>query len=108
MRSITVNGQPARSSRAVGELRVAPANGLPAGSTFTTVVRYDGVPRTLPDGSGFIHTDDGALVIGKPDQWAPRNRTRNPRIKVLPMKVEPRASRTEFWYLTCGFAVDGS
>lgn len=41
VRSITVNGQPARFSRA-GELRVLPANGLPKGGLFTTIVHYDG------------------------------------------------------------------
>nr|MBA2553241.1 M1 family peptidase [Geodermatophilaceae bacterium] len=76
VRAIAVHGRPARFTRAAGELVVVPANGLPEGSDFTTIVRYDGVPEILPDGSGFIHTDDGALVIGEPDvaaTWFPVN-----------------------------------
>ena len=43
------------------------------------VVRYDGVPETIDDAaglSGFLHTDDGALVAGQPDvaaTWYPVN-----------------------------------
>jgi len=40
------------------------------------VISYEGVPQTAPDGSGFIHTDDGALVIGQPfvaATWYPVN-----------------------------------
>jgi hypothetical protein len=76
VRSITVDGRSATWSRSGGELTVKPRNGLRKGSKFTTVVRYDGVPQTLPDGSGFIHTDDGAVVIGQPDvaaTWYPVN-----------------------------------
>ncbi len=76
VRSIKVNGRSATWSRDGGELRVTPARGLPNGAKFTTVVRYDGVPETLADGSGFIHTDDGAVVIGEPDvaaTWFPVN-----------------------------------
>jgi hypothetical protein len=76
VRSIKVNGRSATWSRDGGELTVTPARGLPDDSEFTTVVRYDGVPETLGDGSGFIHTDDGAIVIGEPDvaaTWFPVN-----------------------------------
>ena len=76
VRSIEVDGQAARFSRAGGELRIVPPAGLPDGRAFTTIVRYDGVPRTLSDGSGFIHTDDGALVVGQPEvaaTWYPSN-----------------------------------
>ena len=76
VRSITVNGVNAAWSRDRGELTIAPANGLPDGSEFVTVVAYDGVPVTLDDGSGFIHTEDGALVVGEPQvaaTWFPVN-----------------------------------
>lgn len=76
VRSISVDGQPATFSRAFGELLIVPDSGLRAGRPFTTIIRYDGIPRTLPDGSGFIHTDDGALVVGEPDvasTWFPVN-----------------------------------
>ena len=76
VRSVKVNGAPATWRRSGGELTVTPRRGLRKGGTFTTVVRYDGVPRTLPDGSGFVHTDDGAVVIGEPDvaaTWFPAN-----------------------------------
>ena len=58
--------------------RDAPARAS-EGSTFTAVFRYDGVPEPIEDLfglSGFIHTDDGALVIGQPhvaSSWFPAN-----------------------------------
>ena len=79
LRSATVNGKDARTRRSDGELIVTPRSGLRKGSTFTAVFRYDGVPQTLEDLfgiSGFIHTDDGALVIGEPhvaSTWFPAN-----------------------------------
>jgi len=48
-----------------------------ADARFTTVVTYDGVPKTVQDrwgASGFLHTDDGALVIGQPDVPPPGSR----------------------------------
>ena len=50
-----VGGVAAVGGRVGGELTVTPVSGLPRGSTFTTIVRYDGVPQTLSDGSGFLH-----------------------------------------------------
>lgn len=76
VRSIKVDGRPADWSRDGDELTVTPRRGINDGSTFTTVVRYDGVPQTLPDASGFFHTDDGALALGQPhvaDTWFPVN-----------------------------------
>jgi len=76
VRSITVDGRPAQWSRAGDELTVTPRFGLRKSKDFTTVVRYDGVPQVLSDGSGFLHTDDGTLVIGEPqvaDTWFPVN-----------------------------------
>lgn len=79
VRQVLVDGKPARWSRRADELTVRPARGLERKHTFTTVVRYDGVPKpTVEFGgpSGFIHTDDGALVVGQPhvaDTWFPVN-----------------------------------
>jgi hypothetical protein len=78
LRSLTVNGSNAQTQRNGQELTVRPRNGLPNGSTFVVVARYDGVPETLEEFglSGFIHTDDGAIVIGEPhvaSSWFPAN-----------------------------------
>jgi hypothetical protein len=66
VRSVTVDGRSADWSRDGDELTVTPRRGLSEGTRFTTVVEYDGVSETLPDGSGFFHTDDGALALGQP------------------------------------------
>jgi Peptidase family M1 domain/Peptidase M1 N-terminal domain len=74
--SIKVNGAPAAWSRDGNELTVTPKKPIPDGRRFVTEVRYRGVPVTQPDGSGFMHTDDGAVVIGQPDvaaSWFPVN-----------------------------------
>ena len=80
VRSIKVDGRSAEWSRDGGELTVVPRRGLRSGRTFTTVVRYDGIPETIFDPqlgpSGFFHTDDGAMVAGQPDvaaTWFPVN-----------------------------------
>jgi hypothetical protein len=78
VRSITVDGRPAAWSRDEGELTVTPRRGIRDHTRFVAVIRYDGVPETLEDfgGSGFIHTDDGALVVGEPHvaaTWFPVN-----------------------------------
>ena len=81
VRSITVDGRPAtlepRRRRADGH---AAQRACASDSDFTTVVVYDGVPETIDDAelgcSGFIHTDDGALVVGQPHvaaTWFPVN-----------------------------------
>ncbi len=74
--SISVNGQPVTWTRDGAELTVTPTACLLEGRRFVTIVTYAGVPETLPDGSGFVHTDDGAVVIGQPDvaaTWFPVN-----------------------------------
>ncbi len=78
VRSITINGTAAHWHRVGNELVIDPAAGILSGSSFRTVVTYDGVPVTLDDFgvSGFIHTDDGAIVIGEPHvaaTWFPAN-----------------------------------
>ena len=53
--------------------------GHPRAKRFTTEIAYSGVPDPVVDVfgvSGFLHTDDGALVIGEPhvaDTWYPVN-----------------------------------
>jgi hypothetical protein len=79
VRSVEVAGRPARWRREGAELIVTPRRGVERGRLFATVVRYDGVPSTIMDefgASGFIHTDDGALVVGQPHvaaTWFPVN-----------------------------------
>ncbi|MEY2583640.1 MAG: hypothetical protein QOE09_3489 [Ilumatobacteraceae bacterium] len=81
VRSIKVNGSRATFSREGSELTVVPNRGLRKSSTFIVVVRYDGVPEPVADPlfggiSGFIATDDGALVAGEPHvaaTWYPVN-----------------------------------
>ncbi|MGH3659860.1 MAG: hypothetical protein ACRDUA_24735, partial [Micromonosporaceae bacterium] len=85
VRSVAVNGKRARWSRSADhELTVTPQRHLKKGKRFTTVVRYDGVPRTqidlsIPDEPlpyGWIHTDDGAVVVSEPEgsaSWFPVN-----------------------------------
>ncbi len=77
---VTVNGRPAEWSRDGEELDVTPRRRHPrsnAGSPRSS--RYDGVRRDhlrVRHPSGFLHTDDGALVIGQPhvaDTWFPVN-----------------------------------
>jgi hypothetical protein len=75
VRSVRIDGVRARSSRKGGELTIVPPAALRAGRRFRAVVAYDGVP--VSDGeSGFIPTDDGALIAGEPDvaaTWFPVN-----------------------------------
>jgi Peptidase family M1 domain/Peptidase M1 N-terminal domain/Immune inhibitor A peptidase M6 len=79
VRSIKVNGRPATWSRDGGELTVTPRRGLRSKRIFITRVRYDGVPEPIEEGlgiSGFVHTDDGAVIIGEPHvaaTWFPVN-----------------------------------
>ncbi len=74
--AVTVGDDDATWTRDGGELTITPAEPLEGGQEFTTVVTYSGVPQTLPDVSGFLHTDDGAVVAGQPDgadTWFPAN-----------------------------------
>jgi len=77
--SITVDGQPATFTRGNGELRITPAAGIPVRTHFETVVTYSGVPVAqsgIDEGSGWIPTDDGVLVVGQPhvaSTWFPAN-----------------------------------
>jgi aminopeptidase N len=80
IRRLTVDGTAARWTRDGDELVITPARTLAKNAQFTVVATYDGVPETIQDPligpSGFIHTDDGALVVGQPDvaaTWFPAN-----------------------------------
>jgi hypothetical protein len=78
IRSIKIDGRSATWTRDAGELTIRPRSGLDRGTRFTLVVRYDGVPQTLEEFglSGFIHTDDGAVIVGQPHvaaTWFPAN-----------------------------------
>ena len=81
--NVTVDGRRAEHARKGQELIVTPRRGLRKGSSFTTVIRYGGVPQTIVGspivfGSpyGFLHTPDGAFVGGEPNgarTWFPVN-----------------------------------
>jgi hypothetical protein len=76
VRSVTVNGHSAGWARDGGELIVSPQKGLADDRLFTTVVDYEGIPKPISRAEGFIHTDDGTLVIGEPHvaaTWFPAN-----------------------------------
>ncbi len=81
VRSVTVNNRTASFSRDAHELTIVPARGLNKRSDFVVVVRYDGIPQSVVDPvlgsiSGFIATDDGALIAGQPHvaaTWFPVN-----------------------------------
>jgi hypothetical protein len=78
--SIQVNGRSAAWARDGSELIVTPSAGLRTGWHFKVVVRYNGIPEPTFDPllglSGFIATDDGAVVAGQPHgaaSWFPVN-----------------------------------
>jgi len=80
VRSVSVDAHRARWSRDGQELTIRPARAIRDDESFTVRVRYAGVPRTIQDPqlgpSGFIHTDDGAIVAGQPHAaatWFPAN-----------------------------------
>ncbi len=85
VRSVEVDGAPARISRAGRELVVRPAAPLAAGRPFRAVVRYDGVPELAPDpsvarmglkGVGWWKRDSGIYVVSEcagASSWLPSN-----------------------------------
>ena len=73
--SIKVDGKRAAWSRKGHELRVRPHKAIGKREKFRVKVAYAGVPVGL-EGAGFVHTDEGALVIGQPHvaaSWYPVN-----------------------------------
>jgi aminopeptidase N len=81
VRAVAVDGQPAAYRRADHELTIAPAAPLRGGETFTTTVRYDGVPQAVLDQAipirlGWTHYDGGVYVVSEPSgaaAWYPVN-----------------------------------
>jgi aminopeptidase N len=80
IRSITVDGRPAKWSRAGTELTVTPRRPLGRGQAFVTGIVYDGVPKVIHDpdlgDGGAFTTDDGVVILGEPDvaqAWFPSN-----------------------------------
>ncbi|MFV2174288.1 M1 family metallopeptidase [Actinomadura sp. LOL_016] len=77
---VTVNGAPARTQRAQGELEITPSQPLDKGAEFTAVVAYSGTPQPVNDpvlGTyGWIRTPDGVFVACQPSgaqTWFPSN-----------------------------------
>ena len=80
VRSIKIDGRRATWIRDGQELVITPRNGLRKNHTFKVVIRYDGVPEPTLDPfggeSGFVATDDGAIIAGEPHgaaTWFPAN-----------------------------------
>ncbi|MBO0867030.1 MAG: M1 family metallopeptidase [Micromonosporaceae bacterium] len=77
--SVTVDGRPARFSRAGDKLVVTPATGIPLGATFATHIVYGGVPKTYEApglGTEGFHSYAGqqAIAQGEPHvaaSWYP-------------------------------------
>ncbi|HKD97212.1 MAG TPA: M1 family metallopeptidase [Micromonosporaceae bacterium] len=71
VRSVTVDGHKAAYTRTGDKLVITPAAGIPSAATFTTEVRYDGIPTGYKDPElgivGFIRRPDGVVVQGEPD-----------------------------------------
>ncbi|MGP4024112.1 M1 family metallopeptidase [Actinomadura sp. 3N407] len=78
VRSVHVNGRPARFVRQGTELQITPATVLRKNARLTVVVAYDGVPSKV-DAPGFtrwIRTSDGGMAVGEPEAaiyWYPSN-----------------------------------
>lgn len=82
VRSITVNGKQATWSRDGFELTVRPVTPVLDGTSFTTVVRYQGQPKPYRSQQlgriGWIGTKDGATALSEPygsETWFPVNNT---------------------------------
>jgi len=80
IRSVTVDGRPARWSRIGTELTVTPRRALHKGAAFVTKIAYDGVPKVIHDpdlgDGGAFTTADGVMILGEPDvaqAWFPSN-----------------------------------
>jgi Peptidase family M1 domain/Peptidase M1 N-terminal domain/Immune inhibitor A-like, MAM domain len=79
VRSVRVDGRWAAWTRDEHELTITPKKGIRDGRRFVVEIRYDGIPEPVDEfggGSGFIATDDGALVAGQPHvaaTWYPVN-----------------------------------
>ena len=79
-KSVTVDGEPAKTERIGDELVVIPAAPIAKGAHFVVTVEYEGVPAPYTDpvlgAIGFRHTHDGAFAMGQPlvaASWYPVN-----------------------------------
>ena len=81
VRSVSVDGAPARFARGASELTVTPVVPIAERARFAVVVTYAGRPQSTRKGSpyfrtGWIRTDDGAFTLGEPRgaaTWFPCN-----------------------------------
>lgn len=79
IKQIRVNGAIAAYEHRGTELTVIPAQPIPAGATFTTVVLYEGIPgmgSTQMTELGWTHHENGVFVAGEPagaSSWYPVN-----------------------------------
>jgi hypothetical protein len=78
--AVTVKGAPATFSRDADKLVVTPAAGIDTGTTFETVVDYEGMPERVldPDDTleGWLDTSDGVFNVNEPMgamSWFPNN-----------------------------------
>lgn len=78
--AVEVDGMTARFKRGAVKLRIFPTEPIAAGSRFSTVVSYAGVPPTITDADGsqegWYPTNDGVLAVGEPRgtaAWIPCN-----------------------------------
>ncbi|MEV4759969.1 M1 family metallopeptidase [Micromonospora sp. NPDC049559] len=80
VRSVRVDGRPARFDRDGQELRISPRSGLSRGERFTVSVTYDGTTGRPTDNTGalygWVSTPDGSFVANEPEgaaTWYPVN-----------------------------------
>jgi aminopeptidase N len=81
VRAVLVDGQSAVYRRTDHELTIVPAASIRSGATFTTTVRYDGVPqlvqdRAIPIPLGWTRYDSGVYIVSEPSgasAWYPVN-----------------------------------
>ena len=76
VRSSRSTGAPPPGAATAASSTVTPARGLPEGAPSRPWSATTGCRETLPDGVGFLHTDDGAVVAGQPHvaaTWFPVN-----------------------------------
>ena len=77
--SVKVENKDAAWTRDDHELTITPTKGIPDRASFKVAIAYEGVPELVIDElgtSGFIPTDDGAVIVGEPHvaaTWYPAN-----------------------------------
>jgi hypothetical protein len=78
--AVTVKGAPATFTRVADKLVITPAAGIDNGTSFDTVVAYNGTPERVldPDDSfeGWLDTTDGVFNVNEPMgamSWFPNN-----------------------------------